>query len=51
MYDGKNYADLGGNILLNPLTTDECREGAWWNWRELQVSAEGNHDNPVSGNH
>ena len=47
----KNYADLGGNILLNPSKTDGCREGALWNWRELQASAEGNHDNPVSGNH
>ena len=47
----KNYADLGGNILLNPSTTDGCREGAWWNWRELQASAEGKHDNPVSCNH
>ena len=44
-----NYADLGGNILLNPSTTDGCREGTWWNWRELQASAEGNHENPVSG--
>ena len=24
----KNYADLGGNILLNPSKTDGCREGA-----------------------
>ena len=47
----KNYADLGGNILLNPSTTDGCREGAWWNWRKLQASAQGNHDNLVSGNH
>ena len=51
MYDVKNYADLGVNILLNPSTTDGCREGAWWNWRELQASAEGNNDNPVSSNH
>ena len=28
-YDVKHYADLGGNILLNPSTTDGCREGAW----------------------
>ena len=26
-------------------------EGAWWNWKEPQVSLEGNHDNSVSGTH
>ena len=34
---------------LNPLTKDRCGKGAWWNWRELQVSLEGSHDNPMSG--
>ena len=33
----------------NPLTKDRCEKGAWWNWRELQASLEGTHDNPMSG--